>query len=231
MITGASKGIGAASAKLFAKKGWDLLLVSRSESQLESLSNSLASTGSKVIFKSIDFSKPDQIAPGLAELLGEGCIPSVLINNAGVAWTGELLSMTLSEWNWLFQMNLTSVFQVCSEVIPSMREKGGLVINVSSHAAHKVFPQWGAYCISKSALSSFTKSLAEEERLNGIRACTITLGSVNTTLWDSKTVDADFDRESMLNVDNVASELFHLAEQPSSQIIEDIILMPAIGSY
>ncbi len=231
LITGASKGIGAASAKLFAEKGWNLLLVARSESQLKSLSEELAFTGVKIIFKSIDFSKPEQIKPGIAALLEEGFPPSVLINNAGVAWTGDLISMPLSKWNWLFQLNLTSVFQVCSEVVPSMRVKGGLVINVSSHAAHKVFAQWGAYCISKSALSSFTKCLAEEERVNGIRACTITLGSVNSSLWDSETVQADFDRQTMLNVEKVALELFHLAEQPSSQIIEDLVLMPASGAY
>ena len=163
--------------------------------------------------------------------MNNGFTPSVLINNAGVAWTGDLLSMPLEKWEWIMQMNLTSIFQVCSEVVPLMRKKGGLVINVSSHASRNAFPQWGAYCVSKAALASFTKCLAEEERKNLIRACTLTLGSVNSSLWDSDTVGMEFDRNSMLSVDQVAFELLHLANQPSNQIIEDITLMPATVSF
>ena len=206
LITGASRGIGRATAKAFANSGWDLLLTARSEDDLVKLVEEIENKKTKVFYKSIDLSNPINISKGLVELLNEGLIPSVLVNNAGVAWTGDLLSMTLEEWEWIMQMNLTSIFQVCSEVVPLMRKKGGLVINVSSHASRNVFPQWGAYCVSKAALSSFTKCLAEEERKNLIRACTLTLGSVNSSLWDSDTVGMQFDRNSMLSVDQVAFE-------------------------
>jgi len=231
LITGASRGIGRATAIAFANSGWDLLLTARSEDDLVKLVEEIENKKAKVFYKSIDLSNPKNISKGLVELLNEGLIPSVLVNNAGVAWTGDLLSMTLEEWQWIMQMNLTSIFQVCSEVVPLMRKKGGLVINVSSHASRNVFPQWGAYCVSKAALSSFTKCLAEEERKNLIRACTLTLGSVNSSLWDSDTVDMQFDRNSMLSVDQVALEILHLANQPINQTIEDITLMPSSGAF
>ena len=231
LITGASRGIGRATAIAFANSGWDLLLTARSEDDLVKLVEEIENKKTKVFYKSIDLSNPINISKGLVELLNEGLIPSVLVNNAGVAWTGDLLSMTLEEWEWIMQMNLTSIFQVCSEVVPLMRKKGGLVINVSSHASRNVFPQWGAYCVSKAALSSFTKCLAEEERKNLIRACTLTLGSVNSSLWDSDTVDMQFDRKSMLSVDQVALEILHLANQPINQTIEDITLMPSSGAF
>ena len=231
LITGASKGIGRATAKAFSNSGWDLLLVSRSEDDLESFIHEIDNKKIKVFYKSIDFSNPKDISQGMVELMKNGLVPSVLINNAGVAWTGDLLSMPLEKWEWIMQMNLTSIFQVCSEVVPLMRKKGGLVINVSSHASRNAFPEWGAYCVSKAALASFTKCLAEEERKNFIRACTITLGSVNSSLWDTDTVGMQFDRDSMLSVDQVAFELLHLASQPSNQIIEDITLMPATGAF
>ena len=136
----------------------------------------------------------------MAGLLLQGETPSVLINNAGAAYTGDLLAMPIERWQWLLQLNVTSVMQVCSAVVPAMRENGGLVINISSHAARNAFPQWGAYCVSKAALASFTRCLAEEERSNGIRACTLTLGAVNTPLWDAETVQSDFDRRAMLSV-------------------------------
>ena len=152
LITGASRGIGKASAKLFAKQGWNLLLVARSEKVLEDLSQELSEfKQSKIFIKSLDLSSSNQISTGISELLANGLRPSVLINNAGVAWTGELMSMSLEDWNWIMQMNLTSIFQVCSAVVPSMRVNGGLIVNVSSHASRNAFPQWGAYCASKAA--------------------------------------------------------------------------------
>ena len=231
LITGASKGIGKAAAKAFANAGWDLLLVARSHSSLQSLSDELKELGAKVFFQCIDLSDGTKIAQGMKDLLGKGLCPSVLINNAGVAWTGELSSMPIDRWNWLMQVNLTSVFQICAEILPSMRKSGGLIINVSSHAARNCFPQWGAYCVSKAALESYTKCLAVEERTFGIRACTLTLGSVNSDLWDSDNVQSDFNREAMLNVDQVASALLDLANQPKSQVIEDLTLMPTSGAF
>ena len=67
--------------------------------------------------------------------------------------------------------------------------------------------------------------------MNGIRACTLTIGSVNSTLWDTDTVQSEFDRDSMLSVENAASALLYLAEQPSTQVIEDLTLMPATGAF
>ncbi len=231
LITGASRGIGRATAKTFANAGWNLLLLARSEENLENLVNEIDNKEIKVFSQSIDLNNPQDISQGITKLINYGLIPSVLINNAGVAWTGDLLSMPLEKWQWIIQLNLTSIFQVCTEVVPLMRKKGGLVINVSSHASRNVFPKWGAYCVSKAALASFTKCLAEEERKNLIRACTLTLGSVNSSLWDSDTVDMQFDRKSMLSVNQVALELLYLASQPSNQIIEDLTLMPSTGAF
>ncbi len=230
-ITGATRGIGEATARLFADKGWDLDLIARNTHQLNLLANELKEKGINVRYRSLDLSDPIAIVPALKDFLDNEPSPSVLINNAGVAWTGDLLSMPLESWQWLIQMNLTSVFEICSAVVPCMRANGGLVINVSSHASRNAFPQWGAYCVSKAALASFTKCLAEEERKHLIRACTLTLGSVNTSIWDSETVHSDFDRTSMLSTKQAASAILHLAEQPMDQVIEDMTLMPATGAF
>jgi short-subunit dehydrogenase len=231
LITGASRGIGRRTAELLAQQGWDLLLTARSADQLDQLAAQLSQQGVSVASAAIDLTQPDAIALAMADLLPRGATPSVLINNAGAAYTGELLSMPLERWQWLLQLNVTSVMQVCSAVGPSMRENGGLVINISSHAARNAFPQWGAYCVTKAALASFTRCLAEEERGHGIRACTLTLGAVNTPLWDAETVQSDFDRRAMLSVDQAAETLANLAMQPSNQLIEDLTLMPAAGAF
>ncbi len=239
LITGASRGIGAAAARRFAAAGFDLLLVARSAEPLEALAEELRNQGRQVLIACIDLSEPSGIEAGIRELCGRGLIPSVVINNAGAAWTGPLASMPLARWQWLLQLNLTSVFQVCQAVLPLLRRadsaengrSGGLIINVSSHAARNAFPDWGAYCASKAALQAFSRCLAEEERSHGVRVCTLTLGSVNTPLWDSETVDSSFDRRAMLSADQAAEALLVLAQQPPTQVVEDLTLMPTAGAF
>lgn len=229
LITGASRGIGAAAARAFAQAGYQLLLLARSQSDLEQLAQELRSERCRVETIAMDLSDPQAIAPALENLLSRGLVPTVLINNAGAAYTGALAEMPLEQWQWLLQLNLTSVVQTCQAVLPALRQTQGLIINVSSHAARNAFPEWGAYCTTKAALASFSRCLAEEERQHGIRVSTLTLGAVNTPLWDSETVHSSFDRRAMLTPERVAETLLSLAQQPSSNVVEDLTLMPAAG--
>ncbi len=232
LITGASRGIGAATARRFAVEGYDLLLVARGQADLDGLAAELRALGRRVETLALDLTQPEAIAPALTELLGRGLVPSVVINNAGAAWTGPLAKMPIERWQWLLQLNLTSVFQVCQAVLPALRQAGGgRIINVSSHAARNAFPEWGAYCVSKAALASFSRCLEAEERSAGIAVSTLTLGAVNTPLWDSETVHSSFDRRAMLSAEQVAESLLYLARQPHSQTVEDLTLMPAAGAF
>lgn len=240
LITGASRGIGAAAARRFAAAGFDLLLLARTHGALEDLAAELRSAHPcRVETAALDLSDSLAVAPGIAELCSRGLVPTVLINNAGAAWTGPLAEMPLERWQGLLQLNVTSVFQVCQALLPLMRARevdgqlhgGGLIINISSHAARNAFPDWGAYCVSKAALQSLSRCLAAEERVHGIRVSTLTLGSVNTPLWDSETVHSGFDRRAMLPVDQAAEALLVLAQQPASQVVDDLTLMPAAGAF
>ncbi len=230
-ITGATKGIGRATAVTFANAGWDLILLARDLEMLEVLRDELSDTGATIKLVKCNLSSTNEINKNINESIKKYGCPSVLINNAGCAFNGNLVEMPLTKWQEIIQINLTSVFQICSLIVPKMRKNGGLIINVSSHASNNAFPQWGAYCVSKSALAMFTKCLREEERSNSIRVCSITLGSVNTPLWDSESIKSDFDRTSMLSSTNVSNTILYMAEQPDSQIIEDLTLMPAGGAF
>ncbi len=231
LITGATKGIGRSTAQTFARAGWNLILLGRDIRKLQDLKNELSTTGVQINILAFDLSQSDKLDQYLNKCINSYGCPTVVINNAGFAFNGELVSMPLDKWQEIIQVNLTSVFQICSNIVPLMRNKGGLIINVSSHAANNAFPNWGAYCVSKAALASFTKCLREEERKNSIRACTITLGSVNTPLWDSEFVNSDFNKDSMLSSDKVSETILFIAEQPKSQLIEDLTLMPATGAF
>ncbi len=232
LITGASRGIGAAAARRFAAEGYDLLMVARGRADLDQLAEDLRGTSRRVETLALDLTQVEAIPGAMAELLGRGLQPSVVINNAGAAWTGPLAAMPIERWQWLLQLNLTSVFQVCQAVLPGLRQAGGgRIINVSSHAARHAFPDWGAYCVSKAALASFSRCLEAEERAAGIAVSTLTLGAVNTPLWDSETVHSSFDRRAMLSAEQAAESLLYLARQPNSQTVEDLTLMPAAGAF
>jgi NADP-dependent 3-hydroxy acid dehydrogenase YdfG len=231
LITGASRGIGAAAARAFAGADYTLLLLARPSGDLTALAEELTAKGATVHHHGTDLTDPMAIEPAIHTLCNLGGTPEVVINNAGAAYTGDLASMPLERWQWLLQLNVTAVFQVCQAVLPGMRARGsGLIINVGSHAAHQAFPEWGAYCVTKAALHSFSRCLAAEERNHGIRVSTLTLGAVNTPLWDTETVSSSFDRRAMLNVDQAAEALLYLARQPDHQVVEDLTLMPAAGA-
>ena len=231
LITGASRGIGAAAARAFAQAGDNLQLLARPSAEFQALRAELAGSLGRVDSVEADLTDPAAVAPAIAALLCQGGTPDVVINNAGGAYTGPLQAMPLERWQWLLQLNLTAVFQVCQAIVPALRQqRRGLIINVSSHAARHAFPDWGAYCVSKAGLNSLSRCLAEEERKHGIRVSTLTLGAVNTPLWDSETVDSSFDRRAMLSADEAAAALLFLARQPDHQVVEDLTLMPAAGA-
>ena len=127
-ITGATKGIGRSTAITFAKAGWDLILLSRSLKMLEILRDELSDTESTINLVECDLSNSHEIEKSVKESIKKYGCPSVLINNAGTAFNGNLVEMTLKKWQEIIQINLTSVFQICSLIVPQMRKNGGLII-------------------------------------------------------------------------------------------------------
>jgi NADP-dependent 3-hydroxy acid dehydrogenase YdfG len=156
----------------------------------------------------------------------------ILVNCAGMGYTNLLAETSLADWQQVMDLNLTSVFQCIAGVLPGMRDRrSGTLINVASIAARTAFPQWGAYCTSKAALVAFSKVLAAEERANGIRVVSISPGAVNTPIWDTETVRADFDRQAMLSPDIVAQAILQAAQLPAEAVIEDLTIMPSGGAF
>ena len=109
------------------------------------------------------------------------------------------------------------------------QQQSGHIINVASIAAQQVFPDWGAYCVSKAALATLSKAIAVEEQCHGIRVTTIYPGSVNTPLWDTDTVSSTFDRSKMLTPEIVAQSILQVAMLPPGAIVEELTLMPSAG--
>ncbi len=231
LITGASSGIGRATALAFAKSGINLVLVSRSEPALQSVATAAREVGVTAEVHSLDLSELSLVKERMGAIVADQTI-DILVNNAGMGYTGTLMDTPLADWQQVIDLNLTSAFQCIQAILPGMRSRqGGTIINVASIASHQVFPGWGAYCVSKFGLLALSKTLALEERPNGIRVTAVCPGSVNTPLWDTETVQADFDRSTMLTPEVVAQSILHAALLPDSAVIEELILMPNAGTF
>ena len=232
LITGASRGIGKASAIAFAKAGYGVALVSRNQAELDQLAEEIRNSGGEAFPFAIDLTETAAVAEKLQQLVKQFGPFDILINNAGMAYTGSLLEMNLEDWQRVMTLNLTAAFQCIQAVLPGMRaQKQGTIVNVISVAGKQAFPDWGAYCASKFGLMGLTKSLAQEERAHGLRVVAFCPGAVNTPLWDTDTVDADFDRTSMLSPEDVAQTLVQTVSLPNHAVIDEISLMPNAGTF
>jgi len=232
LITGASSGIGRATALALAQAGFDLVLVSRSYDRLQAIADQLQQQGKSVEIYPMDLSEIDQVCDRIAAIVDASGPIDILINNAGMGYTNSLIETSLTDWQRVLDLNLTSTFQCIRGVVPAMRARQrGLIVNVTSIASHQVFPNWGAYSVSKFGVLALSKALAAEERAYGIRVTVVCPGAVNTPLWDTDTVQADFDRAAMLTPEAVAEAIVHAVSLPKSAVVEEIILMPGGGAF
>ena len=232
IVTGASSGIGKATALAFAKSGIEVALVSRSAKKLEIVADEInVGTQAKASVYPIDLAIVDRVKLKIAEICDHFGSIDILVNNAGIGYTNSLSNTTLEDWQKVIELNLNSPFQCIQGVLPQMRDRRkGTIINVASIAAFNAFPNWGAYGVSKAALVALGKALAVEERANGIRTVTISPGSVDTPIWDTDTVQADFNREAMLTPEIVAQSILHTALLPDYAVVEEMIVTPSGGA-
>ncbi len=232
LITGASSGIGQATALAFAQAGIHLALVSRSTSKLEAVADKASQFGVTAKVFPTDLAEVTQVRSRVESIAAALPTLDIVVNNAGMGYTGSLMETPLADWQRVIDLNLTSVFQCIQGVLPKLRSQTrGTIVNVASIAAHQAFPDWGAYCVSKFGLLALSKTLAAEERAHGIRVTTISPGSVNTPIWDTDTVQADFDRTSMLTPEIVAQSILQTVLMPDQAVVEELILMPNAGTF
>jgi NAD(P)-dependent dehydrogenase (short-subunit alcohol dehydrogenase family) len=161
IVTGASSGIGKATAELFEERGARVIRFSRS-------------TGG-------DVSNEADVARVFEELV------DIVVNNAGTIEVAQLKDMTAEAWDRTFAVNVRGAFLMCKYALPSMiARRSGVIVNVASISGvfgPEKFPGFTAYCASKAALISLTESLAVEVKEHGIRVNCVSPGSVDTKMW------------------------------------------------
>ena len=229
LITGASSGIGKATALEFAKAGIDVALIGRSSHKLAAVASAAEATGVKAKAYELDLAAVEQVQEQIQLIASDFGDIDILVNNAGIGYINTLSETPLADWLKVINLNLTSVFQCIVGILPTMRSRAnGTIINVASIAGKQPFPGWGAYSVSKAGLIALSKTVAAEERDRGIRVTAICPGAVDTELWDA--LDSDFDRKAMLTPQIVAQSILYTALLPKQAVIDELTLMPSAGT-
>lgn len=184
IVTGASSGIGRASAKLFAQEGARVIIGARREEKLKDLAREIEESGGEIRVLAGDVTD-EEYHQGLVDLaLSEFGKLDIAFNNAGtLGKSGALPDLSLRDWNVTIQTNLTSGYLAAKYQIPAMQSNGGSIIFTASFVGYSVgFPQQAAYAASKAGLIGLTKSLASEYGPQGIRVNALLPGGTDTDM-------------------------------------------------
>jgi 3-oxoacyl-[acyl-carrier protein] reductase len=183
LVTGAGKGIGKAIAIALAKEGVNLILVSRTQKDIEQLADEASNLGVKALALTADVSDINSINTAVEKALAEFKTIDILINNAGIASFGKFMELEPNEWEKIIQVNLMGTYYTTRAVIPNMIEnQSGDIINISSTAGLNGNALTSAYSASKFAVLGLTDSLMQEMRKHNIRVTALTPSTVATDM-------------------------------------------------
>jgi 3-oxoacyl-[acyl-carrier protein] reductase len=213
IVTGSGRGIGRETAVLLARKGVNVVVCSRTDSELRSVVEEIEKITSKanVLGVKCDVSVSSQVNSLIrktVEKFGSETI-DILVNNAGVAFNKRLADTSEQEWDQTINTNLKGSFLFAKAVLPYMiKRKSGVIVNVNSGAGKSGFSNLSAYCASKFGLLGLAESLALEVGEYNIRVMTIFLGEVATKMWqDFDQIYYERNKKRMLDPHNVAGKI------------------------
>ncbi|MGX7762413.1 SDR family oxidoreductase [Streptomyces angustmyceticus] len=227
VITGASSGIGAATARLLSAQGHPLLLLARRLEKLEELA--LPET----LCRKVDVTDRDALQAAVREAEARFGPADAIINNAGAMLLSRLADQDADEWDRMIDLNIKGVLYGIRAVLPGMLTRGtGTIINVSSIAGRKTFPNHTAYVGTKFAVHAMSENLREEVASSGVRVVTIAPGAVETELL-SHTSDEQIKQDyeewkksagGALDPQSVADAIAYAYGQPQNVTIREIVL-------
>ncbi len=234
LITGASSGIGKATAVKLSKEGAAVILCSRSEDELEELKNAIESKGGRALVAVADVTKPSDLKNAVDQGVSEFGTIDVLINNAGLMPLSFVEKLKMDEWNQMVDVNIKGVLNGVAAVLPVMIEnKSGHIINISSSAAHRYFPGGAIYCATKAGIKMFSEGLRQELAPEyGINVTSIEPGAVDTSLLETITDDDILEKlqgmkqMTRLESEDIADSIYYALSQPVRVNINDVYLMP-----
>lgn len=191
IVTGASSGIGRASAELFAKNGSQVIAVGRSEKELNALRDKLQGKKGSIKVHLADIREATQVERLVNDTIQHFGQIDVLVNSAGIILNGSVAETPLDDWDKMLDINLRCVFLLMQKCVPHLQKTKGSIVNVSSVAGTRAFPNLLAYCVSKAGLDQLTRCAALELAESGVRVNAVNPGVVVTNLHKRGGMDDD----------------------------------------
>lgn len=231
IITGASRGVGRATAMILAQRGARVACIGRDENTLHEVVERITSAGGQAFNIFCDVRDEWSVKRTVEFVLAQYESVDILINNAAVGIHGRIEDYSLANWHATIDTNLTGPFFSCRAVVPIMREqRHGRIINVVSGAGRNGIAGMGPYCASKFGLAGLTESLALEVRGDGIQVCAVFPGSIETHFAGRTPKDESAERSTRerLSPFEVAEAIADLCETNPNAWISELVIRPLI---
>jgi NADP-dependent 3-hydroxy acid dehydrogenase YdfG len=235
VITGASSGIGAASAKLLAQNGAKVVLGARRTEKLEKIVEDIRSSGGNAEFKDVDVTNREDMKAFVHFAKDKFDRVDVIFNNAGVMPLSPMNALKVEEWDNTIAVNIYGVLNGIAAGLPIMEAQGGgQIINTASIGAHVVVPSGAVYCATKYAVWAISEGLRQESK--NIRVTTICPGVVETELGSDITDESakgalkEF-RKIALSPDAIARAVLYAVSQPEDVDVNEIIVRPTASAF
>ena len=233
LVTGATSGLGRATALALAGAGADVGLIGRSEPELEQVVEEITGRGRRALPLPLDLADEARIHTSVAQLTETFGGVDILVNAAGTDVPGPVEELDASGWDRVLDVNLRAPFLLSKAVFPHMREQArGTIINVSSVAGKRGWANASAYCASKFGLTGLTQALVAEGKPHGIRACVLYPGAMATSwgVW-SPAARATEQRDPQppteaLPPEQVASLIVWIATAPPELVLNEAVVSP-----
>ena len=226
LITGATGGIGRATAFALGREGYRVGVVARTEAKVRRLVEELEAQGIEAAGAAADVGQPEDVPPAvqqIASALGE---IGVLINNAGILIAKPFEELTLEDWDSTMETNVRSLYLMTRELLPAMRRrKAGTIVNVASLAGKNGFVGGTAYTASKHAVLGFSRSLMLEVRKDNVRVVTVLPGSVATSMMRDQTM-LKSDPNRILQPEDVAETIRYTLSLPTRALVSELDIRP-----
>lgn len=237
VITGASSGLGEATARLLSEKGATVVLGARRIERLKALSDALGQRGGKALAVPTDVVHRDQVKKLVDIAVDTYGRIDVIINNAGLMPSSPLERLKVEDWDRMIDVNIKGVLYGIAAALPHMqKQKAGHIINVSSVAGHKIRSGGAVYAATKHAVRALSEGLRQEVKPYNIRTTILSPGAVDTELPDSATEPdiAEVLRklyEIAIPADSFARAVAYAISQPDDVDINEIVFRPTAQEF
>ncbi|MEW6305908.1 MAG: SDR family oxidoreductase [Verrucomicrobiota bacterium] len=230
VVTGAGSGVGRAAVIKLAKEGWNVALVGRQEKALQETVSLAGGNAQNTLVCVCDIADAKSVQDMGKKVLAKFGAVDALVNSAGTNTAKRALNvLSLEDYHMIVNANLNGAYYCAQAFLPSMRErKSGTIINIVSDAGRQANAKAGpAYVVSKFGQSGLTQAINVEEKANGVRACSIFPGDINTPLLDKRPAPPPAEaRANMLQPEDLAECVWLVINLPARAMVEEILIRP-----